>query len=80
MSKITLTFMQRFMTNLDTAIKNYVTGKQSDYDTTIKSYMNTNYAKKTDLLPKCPSTTNGTFVLKATVSNGTVTYSWVSEG
>lgn len=29
--------------------------------------------------PSCPTTTNGTYVLKATVSYGTVTYSWVAE-
>lgn len=29
--------------------------------------------------PACPTDTDGTFVLKATVSGGTVTYSWVSE-
>lgn len=27
----------------------------------------------------CNNTTNGTYVLKATVSNGSVTYSWESE-
>lgn len=29
--------------------------------------------------PACPTDTDGTFVLKATVSGGAVTYSWVSE-
>ncbi len=32
-----------------------------------------------DPLPACPTTTDGTFVLKATVSSGAVTYSWVAE-
>lgn len=27
----------------------------------------------------CDKTTNGTYVLKATVSNGSVTYSWESD-
>lgn len=30
-------------------------------------------------IPECPATTDGTFVLKATVSSGAVTYSWVAE-
>jgi len=30
-------------------------------------------------LPPCPTDNNGTFVLKGTVNNGTVTYSWVAE-
>ena len=30
-------------------------------------------------IPECPTTTDGTFVLKATVSSGAVTYSWVAE-
>ena len=36
-------------------------------------------ARKTELLPACPTTTDGTFVLKATVANGAVTYEWVAE-
>lgn len=79
MSKITYSFMQRFMGDLDTAIKGYVANKQEDYDLVLKEYISENYAQKTDLLPSCPATTDGTYVLKATVDNGTVTYSWVSE-
>ena len=30
-------------------------------------------------IPECPTTTDGTYVLKATVSDGAVTYSWVAE-
>ena len=30
-------------------------------------------------LPECPTTTDGTYVLKATVSDGEVVYSWVAE-
>lgn len=30
-------------------------------------------------IPECPTTTDGTYVLKATVSSGTVVYSWVLE-
>lgn len=32
-----------------------------------------------ETLPPCPSTTDGTYVLKATVSSGVVTYAWVLE-
>ena len=28
-------------------------------------------------IPECPATTDGTYVLEATVSNGKVTYNWV---
>lgn len=30
-------------------------------------------------LPECPTTTDGTYVLKATVASGAVTYEWVAE-
>lgn len=30
-------------------------------------------------IPECPTTTDGTYALKATVSSGAVTYSWVAE-
>ena len=30
-------------------------------------------------IPECPTTTDGTYVLKATVSNGSVVYAWVLE-
>jgi len=36
------------------------------------------YASKTQV-PDAPTSTDGTYVLKATVSNGQVTYSWVLE-
>ncbi len=29
-------------------------------------------------IPSCPTTANGTFILQATVTNGTVSYQWVS--
>ena len=63
MSRITTnyfeTFMQRFMTKLDSSIKNYTNAKFK--------------------IPNCTQTTNGTYVLKATVSGNSVTYSWVQE-
>ena len=33
----------------------------------------------TNILPKCPTTTNGNYMLRATVSNGEVTYTWVED-
>lgn len=148
MSKITLSFMERFINNLDTAIKNYVKGKNSnekgssittgtDLDTmkTVGVYYIADDATASnignvplalcgkvlvmdngnggysqfyipnhsprifqrlwwgnawtdwiELAPKsyvdkfnCPTTTDGTFNLVATVSNGVVTYSWVAQ-
>lgn len=62
MSKITLSFMQRFMGNLDTAIKNYLQAK---------------YAPLEAILPKLEDGTTGTYILKAVNNNGTTTYEWV---
>lgn len=48
---------------------------------TIKMTIDATYGK-TKLsanTPSCPTTTDGTYVLKATVSSGAVTYSWVAE-
>ena len=45
-------------------------------------YLDTTVAAlKSDLtdIPNCEETTDGTYVLKATVSSGTVTYTWVLE-
>ena len=154
MSKITLSFMQRFMTNLDSAIKTYVGAKVTainkqlttqkgveipahtdlnDMKTAGVYYIKSDsvasglsnlplekcgrifvednhangllqiytpnhsprifqrvywssswtewveYAPKSLLLPQCTINNDGTYVLKATVSNGVVIYTWVSE-
>lgn len=49
-------------------------GKQASLGEIIK-YLNENL---NDVLPSLPST-DGTYILKVTVSNGTPTYSWVNE-
>lgn len=148
MSKITLSFMQRFMGELDTAIKTYVGGKVSTLssqlfinkgdsiventnlndmqtigvyyiptDTVASSLTNlplelcgkilisdngnnglsqiyiANHSPRiftrtlfdnvwsswVELFPQCTENTDGTYVLTATVSSGTVTYSWESN-
>lgn len=54
------------------------TGTLTDLGDEINNIKN-KYATKTELLPACPTTTDGTFVLKATVASGAVTYEWVAE-
>ena len=45
----------------------------------LKKGIGDDYYTRIERIPECPITTDGSFVLKATVSNGTVTYSWVAE-
>ena len=60
---------------LNKAGPNYVTETQS-----VVAVPDDRLATLNDIkLPECPTTTDGTFVLKATVSSGAVTYSWVAE-
>ena len=37
------------------------------------------WANESSVLPACPTSTDGTFILKCTVSSGVATYSWVLE-
>lgn len=50
------------------------TGTWWEWDDTAKEWVDTGYAN----LPEAP-TTDGTYTLKATVSGGTATYSWVLD-
>lgn len=54
-------------------------GKILTSATTSGSYYFLDGKLRAQPIPECPATTDGTFVLKATVSSGAVTYNWVAE-
>lgn len=74
--------------NLASAIAQEATDRKDADDTMLasaKSYTDTKTKavqeevdKINVKIPSCPTTANGTFILQATVTNGTVSYQWVS--
>ena len=49
-----------------------------DFPTTSGTLATTDYVDA-HTFPNCPTTTNGNYILRATVNNGTVTYEWVED-
>jgi hypothetical protein len=69
-----LSTVQAFLDNSTSGL-----GKVLTNSSTSGSYYFIDGKLKVQTIPECPATTDGTFVLKATVSSGAVTYSWVAE-